>query len=173
MNSPAVLRWNMDKRYLAALSDAGVPTVPTTWIEPACGRRGRRASTLPDGEFVVKPAISGGGFETARYRPDEHDEARAHIDAAARGGANGHGAALSAAVDAQGEAGLIFLGRPVQPRHPKGPLLRPGAAARSHLWENEQISAAIPSEAELTTAGGAGRGAGPARTRRPTPASTS
>ena len=33
-NSPAVLRWNLDKRYLAALSEAGVATVPTTWLSP-------------------------------------------------------------------------------------------------------------------------------------------
>ena len=35
VNAPAVLRWNLDKRYLAALADAGVPTVPTTWLTRA------------------------------------------------------------------------------------------------------------------------------------------
>ena len=33
------------------------------------GRRARERRPLPDGEFVIKPSISGGGFETARYTP--------------------------------------------------------------------------------------------------------
>ena len=33
-NSPATLRWNIDKRYLRDLEGAGVPTVPTVWVEP-------------------------------------------------------------------------------------------------------------------------------------------
>jgi hypothetical protein len=83
-NAPDVLRWNVDKRYLAALADAGVATVPTTWLTPEWESEseagsvagspagpGTEAETdipLPPGEFVVKPSISGGGFETARYR---------------------------------------------------------------------------------------------------------
>lgn len=71
-NAPEVLRWNLDKRYLTALADAGVATVPTTWLTP-----GEPEIPLPPGqpgqfgqfgEFVVKPTVSGGGFETARYR---------------------------------------------------------------------------------------------------------
>jgi hypothetical protein len=34
VNSPATLRWNLDKRYLRELAAAGVPVVPTTWVEP-------------------------------------------------------------------------------------------------------------------------------------------
>ena len=30
VNSPAILRWNLDKRYLRDLEAAGVPTVPTS-----------------------------------------------------------------------------------------------------------------------------------------------
>ena len=51
VNNPATLRWNFDKRYLRALAEAGVPIVPTQWVEPpdspdhtiARGRRRRRA----------------------------------------------------------------------------------------------------------------------------------
>ena len=35
VNAPAHLRWNLDKRYLRDLEAAGVPTVPTSWVEPA------------------------------------------------------------------------------------------------------------------------------------------
>ena len=39
-NPPATLRWNIDKRYLRDLERAGVPTVPTVWVEPAAGTAG-------------------------------------------------------------------------------------------------------------------------------------
>ena len=38
-NSPATLRWNIDKHYLRDLEGAGVPTVPTVWVEPGRIRR--------------------------------------------------------------------------------------------------------------------------------------
>ncbi len=42
-NSPATLRWNIDKRYLVALERAGIPTVP----DDLGGVRGRRPSRWP------------------------------------------------------------------------------------------------------------------------------
>ena len=44
VNSPAVLRWNIDKRYLRDLEAAGVPIVPTLWVEPGASPR---TSTSP------------------------------------------------------------------------------------------------------------------------------
>ena len=36
LRNPAdVIAWNTDKRYLAQLAVAGVPIVPTTWLDPA------------------------------------------------------------------------------------------------------------------------------------------
>lgn len=64
-NSPTVLRWNADKRYLRGLAARGIAVVPTHWIEPD------DASSLLavlDAErwehAVVKPAISASGWET-------------------------------------------------------------------------------------------------------------
>ncbi|MDX1999444.1 MAG: hypothetical protein SF066_17125 [Thermoanaerobaculia bacterium] len=33
-NPPAVVRWNLDKRYLLELARHGVPTLPTAWLAP-------------------------------------------------------------------------------------------------------------------------------------------
>ena len=74
VNAPATLRWNIDKRYLGDLEAAGVPTVPTTWV--GAGQVADAARVLlPEGEVVVKPAVSGGGFRTARYDVEQHDRA--------------------------------------------------------------------------------------------------
>ena len=78
-NSPATLRWNIDKRYLADLERAGVPIVPTLWVEPRARTSTVASLALPAGEVVVKPSVSGGGYRTARYEPHEHDAARAHV----------------------------------------------------------------------------------------------
>ena len=160
VNAPAVLRWSMDKRYLATLSGAGVPIVPTFWLDaPATGASGATADVahvvnvdFPQGEFVVKPSISGGGFESARYGARELGVARTHVDRLLAAGRTVMIQPYVATVDAQGETGLIFLAGEFSHAIAKGPLLRPGAGAQSHLWENEQITATVPSDAELTTA---------------------
>jgi hypothetical protein len=167
VNSPAVLRWNLDKRYLAVLADHGVATVPTTWVAPGPDPESDPTAelVLPAGEFVVKPTISGGGFETARYRPDaaeaeseaesESEVARAHIRRLLLAGRTVMIQPYQAAVDAQGETGLIFLGGRYSHAISKGALLRVGAAPQDHLWADEQISAASPTGPQRKTAGAA------------------
>ncbi len=56
-----VLRWNTDKTYLRELERAGLPVVPTVWSPTSAGE-------LPDaGEWVVKPSVSAGSRDTARW----------------------------------------------------------------------------------------------------------
>lgn len=55
INAPAVLRWNMDKRYLIELESRGhaiVPTVVVATIDHAC--------LLADGPTIAKPVVGGG-----------------------------------------------------------------------------------------------------------------
>ena len=159
-NSPAVLRWNLDKRYLAALSEAGVATVPTTWLTPdQCLGEGELELPLhlplPPGEFVVKPTVSGGGFETARYAGGDEraaNDARVHVRRLLGAGRTVMIQPYQAAVDTHGEAGLIFLGGRYSHAIGKGPLLRPGARPQTHLYQDEKIGALTPSEAQLETA---------------------
>jgi hypothetical protein len=161
-NSPEVLRWNLDKRYLAALADAGVATVPTTWLSPGPGPGPEPASEpeipLPSGEpgeFVVKPTVSGGGFETARYRagdPQAAREARLHIRRLLGAGRTAMIQPYQAAVDTDGEAGLIFLGGRYSHAIGKGPLLVAGAGPQSHLYQDEQIGPVAANATQLETA---------------------
>ncbi|HEV2060709.1 MAG TPA: hypothetical protein VGR11_15260, partial [Solirubrobacteraceae bacterium] len=50
LNPPDVVAWNADKRYLAELAGAGVPTIATEHLPPGA------AFAPPPGRFVVKPA---------------------------------------------------------------------------------------------------------------------
>ncbi|MEO7556209.1 MAG: hypothetical protein ABIV94_06355 [Acidimicrobiales bacterium] len=60
VNGVDTIRWNSHKGYLLELEAAGVPIVPTRVV-----RRGE-AFALPIGDWIVKPAVSGGAHRTTR-----------------------------------------------------------------------------------------------------------
>jgi glutathione synthase/RimK-type ligase-like ATP-grasp enzyme len=149
VNAPATLRWNIDKRYLGDLEAAGVPTVPTTWVGAGQVKDAARVK-LP--EVVVKPAVSGGGFRTARYEAAEHDRARAHVADLVSAGATAMIQPYQSSVDAGGEVGVIALGGMVSHAITKGPMIRRGAGARDSLVGNETIRPASPDARQLGVA---------------------
>ena len=77
-NPPQTLRWNAHKHYLRDLEDAGVPVIPTLWLE--------RGST-PDlpallaergwGDAILKPAVAGGSL--GLHRVVDPAAAQAHL----------------------------------------------------------------------------------------------
>jgi len=165
VNNPATLRWNLDKRYLRELASAGVPIVPTQWVEPSAAGSDLHGESddatgfdvdfdlglelEPDGEVVVKPAVSGGGFQTARYRLHEHDAALAHIAALVRSGSVAMVQPYQASVDGDGETGLIFLGGAYSHAIHKDPMIRAGVAPGQSLIDNQVVTAASASSEEL------------------------
>ncbi|MCX4243059.1 ATP-grasp domain-containing protein [Paraliomyxa miuraensis] len=71
LNPPALVRWNVDKHYLADLRARGVAIVPTVFVErgdPTPLAEQLRTHGLD--EAVIKPAISGAARHTYRVRAD-------------------------------------------------------------------------------------------------------
>lgn len=72
LNTYEVIRWNLDKHYLADLSDAGIPIPPTRYIEKGstqrleslCRQQGWR-------EVILKPVVSGAARHTYRFNPGD------------------------------------------------------------------------------------------------------
>jgi glutathione synthase/RimK-type ligase-like ATP-grasp enzyme len=151
VNSPATLRWNLDKRYLRALEAAGVAIVPTTWVETG-GPDGDAEVSLPAGEVVVKPSISGGGHRTARYQPAELGKARAHVHELVRAGRTAMVQPYQASVDELGEAGLIFLGGEYSHAIRKDPMIRRGVGPLDSLIDNQVVRAATASDVQIDLA---------------------
>ncbi len=150
VNTPAALRWSLDKRYLRVLEAAGVPTVPTTWVEPGVAADVAAAALpLPAHEIVVKPSISGGGHRTARYRPDEHTQARAHVADLVASGRVAMIQPYVESVDDRGERGLIFLAGQFSHAISKDPMIRRGAGSLDSLIGNQVVGPATASAAEL------------------------
>ena len=122
-NSAEVLRWNTEKRYLGELAAAGVPTVPTLFAGPGDD------ATLPDWEeFVIKPTISVGSADTARWRRGTDDAAALrHLGELQAAGRTAMLQPYLTAVDTSGESALLYLGGAFSHSARKGPLLSAGA----------------------------------------------
>jgi hypothetical protein len=106
LNPFDVVAWNTDKRYLAELAAGGIPVVPTAWV--ATSADVRAASTRWDGDVVVKPVVSAGARDTARFRADE----RGAVALAERILAGGRPVMVQPyleRLDAEGETGLVYL----------------------------------------------------------------
>jgi O-ureido-D-serine cyclo-ligase len=161
VNPAPVVAWNADKRYLDDLAADGVPVVTTTFVAPGDSWR------PPEGEFVVKPTVSAGGFETARYRPIDAAAAERHLRRLLDGGHTAMVQPYLASVDREGEVALVYLGGRFSHAINKAALLQAGAGVDDELWTHERIAAMDPSPshhrvAEATLAAAAARtGCGP------------
>ncbi|MFZ4517825.1 MAG: ATP-grasp domain-containing protein [Microthrixaceae bacterium] len=158
-NPAAVLRWNTDKRYLADLAAASVPTAPTTFLlateldpEDPSTDEVVRAALPGDGDVVVKPTVSAGSRDTVRHPPEHGDAAVAHATALLAAGRDVMVQPYLGDVDTFGETGMVYLGGEFSHGFRKGPLLEPGGAPVSGLYAEEEISPRVPSDAERAVA---------------------
>lgn len=79
-NSPAILDWNFDKRYMQSLAEAGVAIVPTIFIaQGEAPDIAALARARGWNEIVVKPTISGGSYRCYRFRLEDLDRYAADI----------------------------------------------------------------------------------------------
>ena len=125
-NSPTALRWNTDKRYLQELEAAGIPIIPTTWVEP-----GEDIGVIDWDDFVVKPAVSAGARLSARYR--RGDDPRAHIERIHVAGSTAMVQPFVDAVESTGETGTYVFGGTVSHAIRKGGILKAGRPATEEL----------------------------------------
>jgi O-ureido-D-serine cyclo-ligase len=132
VNSLPTVRWNIDKHYLGTLAAAGVPVVPTTFLEPREDVRAALERFLAAdacAEFVIKPAIGAGSRDAQRHGRESRQGAVAHAERLLTAGRSILVQPYLARVDTEGEAALIFFGGDFSHSIRKGALLRPGAGA--------------------------------------------
>jgi hypothetical protein len=153
-NPPAIVEWNSHKGYLGELAAAGLPVIPTAYVEP-----GDPAPDL-DGAVVVKPAISAGGRDSGRFGPSTHDAARELIE---RIGASGRTAMVQPyqeSVETAGEAALVYFDGRLSHTLRKGAVLPPdqvapeveglpGLSAAAAMFDPDLVRAAPASTDEI------------------------
>lgn len=170
VNPPAIVRWNTDKHYLVHLAHAGVPVVPTRFVEPGMDATAELSRFLdgatgaftvgrcgPFEQFVVKPSIGAGSRDAARYRRADRQRAEAHVARLLDAGRSVMLQPYLARVDERGETAVIYIGGRYSHAIRKGPLLRLDDALVAGLFAPEQISQREPDAEERRVADAAFR----------------
>ncbi|MFJ8964528.1 RimK family alpha-L-glutamate ligase [Lentzea sp. NPDC102401] len=141
-NPASVVRWNIDKSYMAELAAHGVAVVPTAVVRPG------ETPVFPDGEFVVKPAVGAGSRGAGRFT--DHAAAHAHLEAI---GVKALVQPYQSSVDANGETALVFFAGEYSHSFHKGPMLAQGLGeAESGLYVEERLSSIEPSDGQVALA---------------------
>lgn len=154
LNPLSVVRWNTDKHYLADLEAAGVPVVPTLFVEPEAepleALQAFLARELAD-EFVVKPAVSAGSRDTQRYSRAQDFAAGNHIARLLEQGRSVMLQPYLRSVDSAGETALIYFDGQFSHAIGKGALLHPDQPATAAPHATGQITPreADPAERQL------------------------
>ena len=139
-NAVELLRWNTDKVYLRDLEAAGLPVVPTVW-DPT------DAAQLPDApEWVVKPSVSAGARDTARW--GEPESALRHVAELTAAGRTAMLQPYLTRVDDDGETALLFMGGRFSHAVRKGPLLRRGEGVRQDRNSRGDLRRVQPTPAQ-------------------------
>ncbi|WP_432987483.1 ATP-grasp domain-containing protein [Dactylosporangium sp. CA-233914] len=143
-NPAEVIAWNTDKVYLRELEAAGVPIVPTTWVEP-----GDAWAPGDGGEIVVKPAVSAGSIDTGRYDlATQAGLAAAHVRRLQDDARLVMVQPYLDAVDTAGETALLYFGGEYSHAIRKGAILTGPYVAADQLYQIENIQPRTPSPAE-------------------------
>ncbi|SFO35414.1 Glutathione synthase/RimK-type ligase, ATP-grasp superfamily [Geodermatophilus obscurus] len=150
VNPPPVLAWNTDKRYLHDLARAGVPTVPTVFLEPG---EWSPAGAGP-GDVVVKPAVSGSATDTGRFTHLSAPDATALVAALHAQGRTVMVQPYLPGIDTEGETSMVFLGGRFSHAVRREPLLA-GQGLREAVVVADVLGTvrpAEPDEAQLAVA---------------------
>ena len=172
MNPAPLISWNLDKRYLAELDHAGVPTVPTGFadslrrVDALLGAQADRSRPGgSSGEGVVKPTISAGSrnsegdqlggrgqlivdalVNTGRFAVDD-PAARALAELILGAGGTVMIQPAIASVAERGEVGVIVFDGEISHAIVKAPILDVGGTLLGGSYR-EAITAADPTPAQ-------------------------
>lgn len=147
-NPAEVIAWNTDKTYLRDLGAAGVPVIETRWDvrtgDPLPGQG------EPDAEWVVKPSVSAGSRDTARWS-DPADVHR-HSEQLVAAGRTSMTQRYVPSVDTEGETATLFLGGRFSHAIRKAPLLLRGEGVNDERDSREDITPRAPTATQLEVA---------------------
>jgi glutathione synthase/RimK-type ligase-like ATP-grasp enzyme len=134
LNPAAILRWNTDKQYLREMSRQGIPVVETHWIGA-----GDPIDFPFDRDFVVKPAISAGAMDTARYPAGQKSAASAHVARLQSERRMVMVQPYLTGLEEAGETAAVYLGGGYSHAIRKGPILKSAVDLVGGLFAKEDI----------------------------------
>lgn len=146
LNAPDLIRWNIDKRYLADFAALGVPVIPTEFGDTTAGVAAA-IERVGDRRLVVKPSVSAGSRNTGLFDPGDPGALRLGEEIVA----TGKTAMIQPAAESiitGGENGLFFFNGLYSHAFHKGPILAPGGGYLGGAYKSD-ISRVEPSRAEI------------------------
>jgi O-ureido-D-serine cyclo-ligase len=162
-NPVEVVAWNTDKKYLRDLEEAGVPVAPTAWFSPGAPLPDTDALGAVAGgaDVVVKPGVSAGSRNTARYAPSRSDLARAaaHVARLVAAGRDVLVQPYVTGIDHEGETAVVYIDGALSHGLRKGPMLERGERHVHGLFAVEDMGARDPTSAQAAVAEAALRAA--------------
>ena len=156
LNPSDVIAWNVDKQYQRDLERAGIPTVPTIWLDPERNFDSRAIHTrFPAfGDFVIKPTISAGSRDTGRYQADvtpSRSLAITHAKNILQSGRHVMIQRYLTQVDTVGETGMVYIDGEFSHAVRKAPLLEGPYRPNEDLFRVETMTTreASPQQREV------------------------
>ncbi|MEU3572481.1 hypothetical protein AB0E96_29260 [Kitasatospora sp. NPDC036755] len=153
-NPAPVVRWNSDKHYLTELARHGVAVAPTRFLEPGMRPRLSPADFGAADGVVVKPAVSAGALDTARYEPGRHADAARHARMLLDQGRSVMVQSYLPRV-AEGERALVFFAGAFSHAIRKDALLTEPGVIDNDRVPHLGVAPYRPTEAEIRTASAA------------------
>jgi len=144
-NPAEVLRWNLDKHYLAEMAAAGLDVIPTVYVESESD-----IAAVVDrlaGDVVVKPTVSAGANNSWRHT-DDAAGAEAHVREILALGKSVMVQPYQRFIDDKGETGLLYFGGAYSHAFRKGAILTAGEMVHNDLYVEEEIAARTPTDQE-------------------------
>lgn len=134
VNPLKVIEWNLDKAHQRELAAAAIAVIPTAWVAP-----GDVWEPPGRSEFVVKPSVSAGGRNTARYAAGDQ-AAVAHVRRLEASGQTVMVQDYLPSIDTEGEVDVIFFAGRYSHAVLKKPALRVGHGIIDRPWERMEWS---------------------------------
>ena len=140
-----IVQWNVDKRYLIDLAQASISVMPTAFIS-----RERDLATLDlSHDVIVKPAVSAGSNNTARY-VGKPEAAQAHVERIMRTSGVALVQPYQPTIDTLGETGLVYLAGSFSHAFGKAAIFGVDDPRHNGLYMEENITARVATDAERT-----------------------
>lgn len=109
-NPPDLVRWNSDKRYLAELSEMGVPVVETLLLNSPDELKECQDRGWPS--MVIKPSVAAGAYDTLVHELSGDDAwvgPEQHVQRIVEGGRVALAQPYIDGIVVEGETSLVFL----------------------------------------------------------------
>ncbi len=141
-NTAKIVRWNTDKSYLRDFAAAGVPVVPSHFIEPD------DPVSIPfRSEIVVKPSVGAGSMDVGRF-PGPGPAAEEQVRRLQKARRRVLVQPYLGRVDQAGETALVYFGGVYSHAIRKGPMLGAPRDVVGGLYLKEDIRSREPSADE-------------------------